>query len=401
MFMLVYIILSTIICRVPSDLSTVVTKWDPTSNLPHSASLLGTQTNASLDATSQDVKKITSPSPNRTLLFPSDSPFELLPKLPPELSPFRSRRSVTPSTPPYLASRVNSSPEAVKQALDNELQFDDDEPALKLQFKPPAEDHKDLTVTVPSTLNPSTATAQPVVVPAQVPSQMLNPDMKLIHQRLGDLRRFNNNGDPMTNAEYREWFIDITDGVADNVRTKLWASNLAYQGTAWWWHRLKCDDPNTTNAMKKWPTLVLEIKKRWPTPVLNKSAYIRATQEAFWSHKLNVADIANSLLNNDTVSLPHQVWASEHYAKGMACNSTDVDRVSYTLRHCVDFTVIQLLLKRHDYDDDFMGLCKDIGEINPLSLYFTWKYWDEVNKLLAGSLNALALSPPAPVAAAP
>ncbi|QRV80063.1 Retrovirus-related Pol polyprotein from transposon [Ceratobasidium sp. AG-Ba] len=331
----------------------------------------------------------TSPSPLRTVPFPSDSPFELLHDLPPEPSPTRSRRSVTPSTPPYLSSRLDSSPEAVEQALDDELQFDDEEPAFEHQPKPSAEDHEDLTVTVPSNLNPSTATAQPVVVPPQVPSQMANPDMKLVHQRLGDLRRFNDNGDPMTEAEYREQFIDITDGVADDVRAKLWASNLAYQGAAWWWHRLNSEDPNTSAAMKTWSTLVLEIEKRWPTPVLNKSAYRRATQEAFWNHKLNVAEIADSLINNDTVSLPHQVWASEHYAKGMACNSTDVDRVSYTLRHCVDFTVIQLLPKRHDYDDDFKGLCKDIGEINPLSLYFTWKNQDDVDKLLAGSFTSL------------
>ncbi|QRW13773.1 Retrovirus-related Pol polyprotein from transposon [Ceratobasidium sp. AG-Ba] len=342
----------------------------------------------------------TSPSPSRTVPFPSDSPFELLHDLPPEPSPTRSRRSVTPSTPPYLSSRLNSSPEAVEQALDDELQFNDEEPAFEHQPEPSAEDHEDLTVTVPSNLNPSTATAQPVVVPPQVPSQMANPDMKLVHQRLGDLRRFNDNGDPMTEAEYRERFIDITDGVADDVRAKLWASNLAYQGAAWWWHRLNSEDPNTLAAMKTWSTLVLEIEKRWPTPVLNKSAYRRATQEAFWNRKLNVAKIADSLINNDTVSLPHQVWASEHYAKGMACNSTDVDRVSYTLRHCVDFTVIQLLPKRHDYDDDFKGLCKDIGEINPLSLYFTWKNRDDVDKLLAGSFTSLAVSPSATAIAA-
>ncbi|QRV96442.1 Retrovirus-related Pol polyprotein from transposon [Ceratobasidium sp. AG-Ba] len=151
-------------------------------------------------------------------------------------------------------------------------------------------------------------------------------------------------------------------------------------------------------------TLSTEIEKRWPTPVLNRAAYNRATQEAFWSHKLDVASIADSLLNNDTASMPHQVWASEHLARGMACNSTNVDRVSYTLRHCVDFTVIQLLPKRHDYDDDFAGLCKDIGELNPLSLYYTWKGRDNIDRLLAnrlGNLSVAAPSTPKPPVASP
>ncbi|QRV80751.1 Retrovirus-related Pol polyprotein from transposon [Ceratobasidium sp. AG-Ba] len=339
----------------------------------------------------------TSPSPSRYVPFPSDSPFELLPELPPEPSPARSRRSVTPLSPPRASSRPDSSPEAVEQALEDELQFDDD---LETELEP-EQPTEELTVTIPTTHNPSSANAQPVVVATQVPSQMPNPDMKLVHQRLGDLRRFNDNGDPITEAEYRERFIDITDGVADDVRAKLWASNLAYQGAAWWWYRLKSDDPSASANMKNWSTLVLEIEKRWPTPVLNKSAYIRATQEAFWNHKLNVSDIADSLLNNDTVSMPHQVWSSEHYAKGMACNSTNVDRVSYTLRHCVDFTVIQLLPKRHDYDDDFAGLCKDIGEINPFSLYYTWKNRDDVDKLIANSFATLAVTPQVPVATTP
>ncbi|QRV85114.1 Retrovirus-related Pol polyprotein from transposon [Ceratobasidium sp. AG-Ba] len=329
------------------------------------------------------------PTPAQSALLSSpvrapDSPFELLPELPPEPSPARSRRSVTPLSPPRASSRPDSSPEAVEQALEDELQFDDD---LETELEP-EQPTEELTVTIPTTHNPSSANAQPVVVATQVPSQMPNPDMKLVHQRLGDLRRFNDNGDPITEAEYRERFIDITDGVADDVRAKLWASNLAYQGAAWWWYRLKSDDPSASANMKNWSTLVLEIEKRWPTPVLNKSAYIRATQEAFWNHKLNVSDIADSLLNNDTVSMPHQVWSSEHYAKGMACNSTNVDRVSYTLRHCVDFTVIQLLPKRHDYDDDFAGLCKDMNR-------------DDVDKLIANSFATLAVTPQVPVATTP
>ncbi|QRV79851.1 Retrovirus-related Pol polyprotein from transposon [Ceratobasidium sp. AG-Ba] len=428
-------ILSTIIVKSPRDLSTVVTKTRPyktskkrkppprgedgrfktKTKATTATTLLSTPqsnpwpTPAQLALLSSPVRapgaypfaeSSTSPSPARTLPFPSDSPFEVLPDLPPEPSPVRTRRSVTPSTPPHFSSQFDSSPEAVEQALDDELQFDD-EPTLEYQFEPPAEDHEDHTVTVPSTINPSTATVQPVVVPTQVPSQMSNPDMKLVHQRLGDLRRFNDNRDPMTEAEYRERFINITDGVADDIRAKLWASKLAYQGAAWWWHQLKSEDPNTSADMKLWSKLVLEIEKRWLTPVLNKSAYVRATQEAFWNHKLIISDIADSLINNDTVSLPHQVWASEHYAKGMACDSTNVDRVSYTLRHCVEFTVIQLLPKRHDYDDDFAGLCKDIGQINPLSLYHTWKTRDDVDKLLANSFTGLAVTPQAPVATTP
>ena len=82
---------------------------------------------------------------------------------------------------------------------------------------------------------------------------MTTPDMRLVYQRLGDLKRFNDNGDPMTEAEYRERFIDITDGVADDIRAKLWSGNLVYQGAAWWWYKLKVEDPALTATMKSWP----------------------------------------------------------------------------------------------------------------------------------------------------
>ncbi|QRV79859.1 hypothetical protein RhiJN_07874 [Ceratobasidium sp. AG-Ba] len=108
-----------------------------------------------------------------------------------------------PNNTSSFPSRPDSSPKAVEQALaDDELELEVDELEPKFEIEPPAEDYEDLTVTVLSTLNPSTANTQPVVVTLQATPQMSNPDMRLVYQRLGDLQRFNNNGDPMTKAEY-------------------------------------------------------------------------------------------------------------------------------------------------------------------------------------------------------
>ncbi|KAG8793384.1 hypothetical protein FRC12_002836 [Ceratobasidium sp. 428] len=102
------------------------------------------------------------------------------------------------------------------------------------------------------------------------------------------------------------------------------------------------------------------------------------------------------------MSLPHQDWEQEHFARGMACNSTDADRVAYTLKNSIPYVVIQLLPKRHDYDEDFAGLCNDIGSLNPRALYYTWKDCSDVDYLLTQSMSNLSVTvPPTLSVAAP
>ncbi|QRV85601.1 Retrovirus-related Pol polyprotein from transposon [Ceratobasidium sp. AG-Ba] len=314
--------------------------------------------------------------------FPAGSPFEFLPELPPS-SPARSQRSVTPTTPVHINNpRLTSSPDEVEDVLEPE-DFD----VADLEIEP-----EDQTVT---NITNSSAPVQPVVATAPAAKKMPDtPDLKLVYQRLGQLKRFGDNGDPVTEAEYRESFLDIVDGLADELKAKLWSSNLAHGSHAWWWYKLLVGTSEGKAKARKWSTLEPEIERRWPTPQLNVAAYRRATREAFESHRLDVAAIADALLNDSTMSLPHQVWAQEHFARGNACNSTDADRVAYTLRHCVDYVVIQLLPKQHDYNTDFQALCTDIGNINPRALYYTWKNRNDVDSLLADRISSLSVAQP-------
>ncbi|QRW13144.1 Retrovirus-related Pol polyprotein from transposon [Ceratobasidium sp. AG-Ba] len=289
------------------------------------------------------------------------SPFEFLSDLPPT-SPARPRRSDTPTTPLRVGTPfLGSSPDEVEDALETE---DFDVPDIELE----AEDQ-----TVTNTTN-SIAPVQPVVATVPAAPEMPDPDLKLVYQRLGQLKRFGDNGDPTTEAEYRETFNDIVDGLADELKAKLWSSNLAHGSHAWWWYKLLTSTTEGKAKAEKWSTLEVEVERRWPTPQLNIAAYRRAMREAFESHRLDVGAIADALLNDSTMSLPHQVWAQEHFARAPP--------------------------KQHDYDTDFKALCADIGNINPRALYYTWKNRNDVDSLLADRLSGLSVAPPVPASLA-
>ncbi|KAG8708653.1 hypothetical protein FRC09_001117, partial [Ceratobasidium sp. 395] len=243
---------------------------------------------------------------------------------------------------------------------------DDPVQGKPVQGNPPSPDQT-------STIITHVAPAQTGVVTAPALPTIMTADMKIVYQQMGALGRFNDTGVVMSEAEYQSQFKSIVEDCTDEVKAKLWVENLNYAGPAWWWHKALTEKAVGQALAKKWSTLEVEVEKRWPTPVLNIAAYKRVTHEAFESHVLDLPAMADALLNDLTI--------------------TDADRVAHTLKHSIPYTVAQLLPKRHDYGEDFVGLCKDIGELNPRSLYYTWKDRADVDYLLEKSMSGLLISP--------
>lgn len=238
---------------------------------------------------------------------------------------------------------------------------------------------------------PATATTMPAAATSA------GPDMRLVHQELKSLGRFDDEGVPITEAEYRYRFKSITADLADDERARLWVNNLLYNGAAWWWHYTLVQDQTGATAASAWSTLEPRIEEHWPTPVLDVRVYQRAKRKAWEAHKLEVASMIDELEDDSAPTSPHALWAQRHQALARACNSTNEDRVSRTLEHALPRFVIELLPKGYEYGDQFKELCDDVGKINARTLLRAYQRESTQEALLA-SLSNLAIqeSRPAP-----
>ncbi|KAG9085482.1 hypothetical protein FS749_004386 [Ceratobasidium sp. UAMH 11750] len=217
-------------------------------------------------------------------------------------------------------------------------------------------------------------------------------DMKLVSDFLARHREFDGSGAPLPEAEYRKKFKFATRDLSDKEKAETWEYNLKYYSPAWIWFESLKADPATSAAATSWMALEKEIEKRWPTPKINLEAYIRQTRSSWENHKLDLDTMAPLLIDDTVITLPHTTWATEHYARGMAVDSTNADRVAYTVRHAIPRTVLKLLPQRQ-YSSDFSKLCTDIGAINPQDLYYGWKEAADLERL-AEQLGALSVSQP-------
>ncbi|KAG8793387.1 hypothetical protein FRC12_002839 [Ceratobasidium sp. 428] len=184
------------------------------------------------------------------------------------------------------------------------------------------------------------------------------------------LKRFDGKGQLCSEAEYRFYFVQATQGLADEEIAKLWVNNLTFGSPAHLWLETLRRDAMRKSAIDKWSTLEPEIETRWPTPVLDDEAQRRSYREDWAAHQFNMATMLPKLLNPTGATCPMQEWVDEHKALAANVNSTDKDRVSKTLEEHFALApwVIDLLPKKDRYGDKFEDLMKDIGELSPRAL---------------------------------
>ncbi|KAG8774367.1 hypothetical protein FRC12_002028 [Ceratobasidium sp. 428] len=218
-----------------------------------------------------------------------------------------------------------------------------------------------------------------------------NADIRAARRALSDLAKFADEGDPMSEAEWRREFLIATREVSNKQRASLWEDHLAYSGEAYQWlASLK----TAGTATDDWTTLLPLIESRWPTPSQDTDAYEERNRTRFGESYLDVESMAKALNDRQNPSRPHQVWAKQHLAKGKACDSTDKDRVYHTIERSLPRFVIGMLPKKSRYGSDFDGLCKDIGDLPARELYDAWAQASTLKRLEEFSLNPVVVTQP-------
>ncbi|KAG8757095.1 hypothetical protein FRC12_010388 [Ceratobasidium sp. 428] len=217
-----------------------------------------------------------------------------------------------------------------------------------------------------------------------------NADVRAARRQLNELGKFDDEGQPSrSEAEWRHEFLIATRDVDDKQRASLWADYLVYRGEAYQWLQAMKADPATKSRTEDWSTLEPLIEARWPTPVPDPAAY-EESQRTRWVNSLfQIEQWSDMLCDPTNPTRPHQVWATQHRARGLACDSTNRDRVYHTLHNSLPPFVVSLLPKKYHYGNDFDELCKHIGEITSRELYDAWR-----DRILIESMGTLSVSGP-------
>ncbi|KAG9123539.1 hypothetical protein FRC07_014787, partial [Ceratobasidium sp. 392] len=211
-----------------------------------------------------------------------------------------------------------------------------------------------------------------------------------------ELKRFNGKGQPIPEAEYRFYFLQATQGLADKEIAKIWVNSIEYKSPAHVWLDTLRNDPNCKDAVEKWSTLQPEIEKHWPSPPLDFDAQRDAYRRDWDEHCLNLQTLKEEIESGKAGTRPLQAWAEEHKARARIVNSTDEDRVSKTIRVDLhDGWLVNLLPKRDGYYDKFDDLMKDIAAISLCSLIAGWEQESVVTSMRSMSV-ALEPSPYTP-----
>ncbi|QRW03623.1 hypothetical protein RhiLY_02622 [Ceratobasidium sp. AG-Ba] len=338
----------------------------------------------------------TSPAPS-SIVFPPSPAIDPRPDLEPEpgyTSPY------TPRRPRTWHSSLPSAPRPPRFAPgSSDEDEDEDEPAVE-QPSPTVVLRNRAPLRAPD-FGPAPASAQPFISPTgtQAPpslgsaatSAMVGSSTALQDAiaAVRELKRFNGKGQPISKAEYRFYFLQATQGLADEEIARLWVNNIEYKSPAHVWLDTLRNDPNRKDKAEKWSTLQPEIEKHWPSPPLD----FDAQRDAYWrdwdEHRLDLQKLKEEIESGKAGTRPLQAWAEEHKARARNVNSTDEDRVSKTIRvDLYDGWLVNLLPKRDGYYDKFDELMKDIGSISLRSLISGWEQESVISSMRSISVSA-------------
>ncbi|QRV83020.1 hypothetical protein RhiJN_11036 [Ceratobasidium sp. AG-Ba] len=220
-----------------------------------------------------------------------------------------------------------------------------------------------------------------------------NADLRAARRALADsVKDFDDKGKPCSEEEWRYKFKRATREVSTKQRAELWEDCLAFKGEAYNWLQAQKKHPDNAKLVGDWNTLEPLIEARWPTPVPDQDAYEEAQRAQFMNSRMDIQAWQDILRDPTNPARPQQQWATQHRARGMACNSTDRDQVLHTLNYSLPSFVIPLLPNGRSYAKEFDKLCKHIGELSNRDLYDAWR--DRTLLEAVGSLSISYTPPP-------
>ncbi|KAG8731040.1 hypothetical protein FRC11_005276 [Ceratobasidium sp. 423] len=197
---------------------------------------------------------------------------------------------------------------------------------------------------------------------------------------LNAIGQFEDDGQPMKEAEYRRSFTFATSGCTDEDIAELWGMNLKYEGAAFYWYHQLTSSDEGKQAATKWSTLLPRIEERWNTPVIDLKAYTRRTRNEWDARTFDIGGMLDGLKDPGAPAKPHLTWASQHKALGLRIDTSNASRVADTLRILPPY-LINLLPKTDQYDEDFAGLMADIGGLSSRRVLDAYETWTAVQSM--------------------
>ncbi|QRV79987.1 DEAD/DEAH box helicase [Ceratobasidium sp. AG-Ba] len=343
----------------------------------------------------------TSPAPSSVVFPPSPA---LDTNLEPEpeagyTSPYTPRRRVCHSSLPSAPHPPRFAPGSSDKDKD-EPDFKQPSPTVVLRNRAPlrAPDFGPATAPAHTSTSPTGIQAPPTLgsaatsamVGSAATSAMVGSSTALQDAiaAVRELKRFDGKGQPIPKAEYRFYFLQATQGLADKEIAKLWVNNIEYKSPAHVWLDTLRNDPQRKDSVEKWSTLQPEIEKHWPSPPLDFDAQRDAYRRDWDEHRLDLQTLKEEIESGKAGTQPLQAWAEEHKTRARNVNSTDEDRVSKTIRvNLHDGWLVNLLPKRDGYYDKFDDLMKDIAAISLRSLIAGWEQESVVTSMRSMSVS--------------
>ncbi|KAF8676361.1 hypothetical protein RHS04_06530, partial [Rhizoctonia solani] len=197
---------------------------------------------------------------------------------------------------------------------------------------------------------------------------------------LNMLGQFEDNSQPMKEAEYRHKFKYLTTDCTDKVKAELWYMNLAYKGPAFYWYHELIETEQGKELARKWSMLEPEVEKRWNTPAIDLKAFKKRTRNKWEACTFDIDPMLEGLWNPALGTKPHLEWATYHKALGLCVKTGNAERVANTL--CILLAhIINLLLDTDQYNKDFNQLMTDLGNLSSSRLLHAYKTWVAVKAM--------------------
>ncbi|QRW07763.1 Retrovirus-related Pol polyprotein from transposon [Ceratobasidium sp. AG-Ba] len=250
-----------------------------------------------------------------SVVFPPSPAFDSGPEPDPQA------RYTSPYTPRRPRTRHSSLPSAPHPPRLAPSSSDEDENAPGIEQPSPTVVLRNRAPLRAPDFGPAPAPAQPITFPTgtQAPpplgsaatSAMVGSSTALQDAiaAVRELKRFNGKGQPISEAEYRFYFVQATQGLADEDIAKIWVNNIKYKSPAHVWLDTLRNDPNRKDAAKKWSTLEKEIEKHWPSPPLDFDAQRDAYRRDWDEHRLDLQKLKEEIESGKAGTRPLQAWA--------------------------------------------------------------------------------------------
>ncbi|GAB1528436.1 hypothetical protein RhiTH_011630, partial [Rhizoctonia solani] len=297
-------------------------------------------------------------------------------------------RSTKPSPLSILSSLPLGSPVLVGNNLPSDLEdnLDQTRSTLRPNSSPPPKaepETPEVKPESPTTTSPL-GTAPPPLGYTATSAMAVHPSKAAAKasaiKLLSALGQFEDNGQPMKEAEYRHRFKYLTANCTDKVKAELWYMNLAYKGPAFYWYHKLTETLQGKEAARKWSTLEPEVEKRWNTPAIDLKAFKKRTRNEWEARTFNIEPMLKGLQNPALGTKPHLEWAAYHKALGLCVKTGDAERVASTLRILPTY-IINLLPETNQYNKDFAQLMTNLSKLSSSRLLHAYKTWTAIKAM--------------------